>query len=123
MAMGGWDTAVKLLLILMLADYITGLLGALKNHNVNSDVMFWGGIRKGVVFGVVLIAVQLDQFAGNPAPIFRTAALYFYIGREGLSVIENIGIFGVTLPDGLKKFLEQLQQKKDEGEEGNGKGV
>ncbi|MFB6364232.1 holin family protein [Paenibacillus elgii] len=109
--LGGWDTALELLVYLMVADYLTGLLGAVKNKNVNSEVMFWGGIRKGIVLGVVALASMCDQFVGGDSPIFRTMALYFYAGREGLSVVENLGVIGVQLPSGLTKFLEQLKQK------------
>lgn len=110
-ALGGWDTALRLLVYLMVADYVTGLFGAFRTHSVNSETMFWGGIRKAIVLCVIFLAVQIDQFVGNETPVFRTLALYFYAGREGLSVVENFGVLGVPLPDGLTKFLEQLQQK------------
>lgn len=110
---GGWDTPLRLLVGLMIADYVTGLLGAIRSHSVNSEVMFWGGIRKGIVLMVVILAVMLDQFVGNSAPVFRTLAIYFYAGREGLSVVENLGILGVPLPSGVTQFLQQLQEKGD----------
>ncbi|NTZ20947.1 holin [Paenibacillus sp. JMULE4] len=111
--LGGWDTALKVLVFLMIADYISGLLGAVKTKTVNSEIMFWGGIRKGVVLGVIALAVLLDELIGGEVPVFRTIALYFYSGREGLSVVENLGVLGVPLPPALTKFLEQLQQKGD----------
>lgn len=110
-ALGGWDVALRLLVWLMVADYVTGLLGAIRVGKVNSEVMFWGGVRKGVVLGVIMLAVAADQFIGGNAPVFRTLAVYFYAGREGLSVVENLGPLGVPLPDALVKFLEQLQEK------------
>lgn len=39
-ALGGWDTALKVLVALMVADYVTGVLGAFKTKTVNSGVMF-----------------------------------------------------------------------------------
>lgn len=111
--LGGWDIALKAMLAFMVADYITGVLAAFKNKTVNSEVMFWGGIRKAAVLLVIAIAVLLDELVGNSAPIFRTAALYFYIAREGLSVVENLGMLGVYIPPTVKSALEQLQ-KKDE---------
>lgn len=113
MFLGGWDIAVQLLIYCMVMDYATGVLGAFKSHTVNSEVMFWGGVRKAIIFIVIALAVLLDQMIGNNTPIFRTMALYFYVGREGLSLIENIGILGVPLPGILKKTLEQLQEKGD----------
>lgn len=111
--LGGWDWALMVLVRCMILDYAFGLLGAIKNKNVNSEVMFWGGIRKGAILAVVSIAVMADGLVGNNDPIFRTAAVYFYIGREGWSITENLGILGVPLPGFLKKILTQLQEKGD----------
>ncbi|WP_461392867.1 phage holin family protein [Desulfosporosinus fructosivorans] len=109
--LGGWDTALKALVVFMVIDYITGLLGAVKNKQVNSEVMFWGGIRKGLILAVVAVAVMLDQMTGNTEPIFRTLAIYFYLAREGVSVTENLGILGIPLPPAVTKVLTQLQEK------------
>jgi toxin secretion/phage lysis holin len=62
--LGGWDVSLKLLAYLMLADLLTGFLGALKSKNINSETMFWGGIRKAVILLIVFLAVQFDQFTG-----------------------------------------------------------
>lgn len=114
--LGGWDIALNVLIVLMVIDYATGLLGAIKNKQVNSEVMFWGGVRKGVILAVVAMAVMLDQLVGNLNPILRTLAIYFYAAREGVSVTENLGILGVPLPPGIKKVLKQLQQKGEKDE-------
>ena len=111
--LGGWDAALKVLAYLMVIDYATGLLGAVKCHKVNSEIMYWGGIRKGAILVVLGIAVQLDQMVGNSAPILRTLAIYFYVSREGISVTENLGILGVPLPPGISRVLTQLQKKGD----------
>lgn len=111
--LGGWDIALKILVFCMVVDYITGLLGAVRTKSVNSEVMFWGGIRKGILLFVIAMAVMLDEFLGNETPVFRMLALYFYIGREGLSIVENLGILGVPLPSFVAKVLGQLQEKGD----------
>lgn len=113
--LGGWDIALKVLVFCMVADYVTGLLGAIRSKTVNSEIMFWGGVRKAVIFVVVGLAVMLDQLVGNDTPLFRTLALYFYIGREGLSIVENLGQLNVPLPAFVTKALEQLNEKGDEG--------
>ncbi|HBV87559.1 MAG TPA: holin [Desulfosporosinus sp.] len=109
--LGGWDAALNVLVVLMILDYTTGFLGAIKLKNVNSEVMWWGGIRKGAILAVIAMAVLLDQMMGNPEPILRTMAIYFYVAREGVSVTENLGILGVPLPSALKRVLEQLQER------------
>ena len=111
--LGGWDRGLQALVYCMILDYVFGLLGAVKNKKVNSETMFWGGIRKGSILAVLSIAVVLDGLVGNHEPIFRTMAVYFYVGREGWSIAENLGILGVPLPGGLKKILTQLQEKGD----------
>lgn len=111
-ALGGWDIALQLLIYAMAIDYVTGLLGAIKQRKVNSEVMFWGGVRKGVVLLIVALSIMLDQFVGNESPVFRTLALYFYIGREGLSIIENLGVLNVIVPGIIKERLQQLSGEK-----------
>jgi len=111
--LGGWDAALKVLVVLMIIDYATGFLGAVKGHKVNSEVMYWGGFRKAAILVVLAIAVLFDQMVGNSAPILRTLAIYFYVSREGISVTENLGILGVPLPPGISRVLTQLQEKGD----------
>ncbi|EFM10181.1 toxin secretion/phage lysis holin [Paenibacillus curdlanolyticus YK9] len=111
--LGGWDKALQVLLWLMVFDYVTGVLGAFKTKTVNSDVMFWGGVRKATLLFVVGLATLLDDWLQPGAPIFRTAAIYFYIGREALSLVENTGVLGVPWPTAIKDKLEQLGGNND----------
>jgi len=113
-ALGGWDIALRVLITLIVIDYITGFLGAVKNHSVDSDVMWWGGLRKGAILAVLVITVLLDEMVNNQVPLLRTLAIYFYAAREGLSLVENFGILGVPFPPAITKVLKQLQ-KKGEG--------
>jgi len=114
--LGGWDAAMKVLIALMVLDYVTGFLGAIKNKRVNSEIMFWGGIRKGIILCVIVVAVLLDEMVGYSDPILRTLAIYFYVAREGISVTENLGILGVPLPPSISRMLSQLQKKDDNDE-------
>ena len=112
--LGGWDVAIKLLVALIVIDYVTGFLAAAKHKKLNSDVMFWGGIRKGVVFLVIIVAVLADEMLNNSMPVLRTLVIYYYIAREGLSVTENCALLGVPLPQQLVDVLAQLQGDKPE---------
>ena len=111
-AFGGWDVSIKLLITLILIDYVTGFLAALKHKKLNSDVMYWGGIRKGIVFCVIIVAVFADQLLNNSQPILRTLVIYYYIAREMLSFAENCALLGVPLPKKLVDALAQLQEEK-----------
>lgn len=110
--LGGYDKPLQLLVVLMLADYVSGVAGAIKTKTVSSDVMFWGGVRKVTVLFVVGLAALVDDWVQPGAPVFRAAAIMFYIGREVLSVVENFGVIGVPLPDKLRDYLLQLNQDK-----------
>lgn len=112
--LGGWDVILRVLIAFMIIDYLTGFMGAVKTKKVDSEIMFWGGIRKVSILIVIAMAVMLDDIVGNGEPIFRMLALYFYVAREGLSITENLGILGVPMPGALKKVLVQLQEKGDE---------
>lgn len=112
-ALGGWDIGLQILIYCMIFDYVTGLLAAVKEKRVDSDAMWWGGVRKVVVLGVIALCVMLDQYFGNESPVLRTIAFYFYLGREGLSIIENLGKLNILVPDGIKERLQQLKGKDE----------
>ena len=117
-ALGGWDTALQTLIIFMAIDYLTGLLVAAvwqkssksATGALESKAGFKGLIRKGLILMVVLIGVQLDEILGLQA-FCRTAIILFFCGNEGLSIVENLGIMGVPLPDFVKEKFELLRQK------------
>lgn len=119
-ALGGWDTAMIALITVMSIDLVTGLLVALawKKSNksesgaASSKAMFQGLCRKGLMLLLVWLAVQLDCVLGLNA-VIRTALIFYFIGNEGLSIIENAGIMGLPLPKILKNALEQLRDKGD----------
>lgn len=115
---GGWDKLLQVLLLLMLVDYISGLLAAAKNKTMNSKIMFWGGINKIFVLLLVAVGVGLDGILPLSQPYIRTAIIWFYIGREGLSLLENYGkMSGDKAPSFLTELLAQLQNKGDSGKE------
>lgn len=121
-ALGGWDAALKVLVAFMAADYITGVLvAALWQRSNKSDTGaldskagFKGLCKKGMILLLVWLGVLLDNAMG--AAYIRTAVVLFFIGNEGLSLLENLGLMGVPFPAALKNMLEALQKKGDEGE-------
>lgn len=121
-ALGGWDAAMKVLVALMAADYITGWLVAAVWHRSNksatgaldSNAGFRGLCKKGAILLIVWIATLLDSAIGGA--YVRTAVVLFFIGNEGLSLLENLGLMGVPFPAFLKKALEALQEQGDKGD-------
>ncbi len=112
--LGGWDGPLNFLILLMAADYTSGFLAAARHKRLNSDVMFWGGIRKGYILVVLLLAVQADNVFNNGEAVFRTMAIFFYISREAISVFENSSLLGVKWPQPWVDFFTQLKQNTPE---------
>lgn len=120
--LGGWDAAMKVLVALMAADYITGLLVAGIWHRsaktesgaLSSRACFVGLVKKCLILMLVWLGVLLDTALG--CDYVRTAVVLFFIGNEGLSLLENVGLMGVPYPEFLKRMLEALKEKGDEGE-------
>lgn len=124
-ALGGWDAAMQVLVALMVADYVTGVLVAAVWHNSNksqsgaldSKAGFKGLAKKCMILLLVWIGVLLDQAMGTN--YIRTAVVLFFIGNEGISLLENLGLMGVPYPAFLRKALEALHDKGDQGGETN----
>lgn len=120
--LGGWDAALALLIGIMVVDYITGLMVATfwqnsnksENGGLSSKAGFRGICKKGVVLFVVWIGTLLDTATG--ATYVRTAIVLFYIGNEGISIIENLGLMGVPYPPAMKKALEAMRDKGEKAE-------
>lgn len=106
--LGGWDIAIQSLLVFIVVDYITGVLKAIYNKELNSAVGVKGIIKKVGYLLVVAISVLLDKIAGNTGAI-RNIVIYFFVANEGLSILENWGNLGLPLPKQLTEALEQLK--------------
>lgn len=109
--LGGWDLMVQGILVFMAMDFVLGFLAAAKNGSLDSRVMFWGGLNKLLVLGLVGAGAMLDRLTGLEEPMIRTAVIWFYIGREGLSVVENYGKLGMRLPAIVVQALAQMKQQ------------
>ena len=116
-AFGGWDAALMALVICMAIDYVSGSLVALVFHNsrksasgsYNSTYGLKGLCKKGLMLLFVLAAVQVDRVLG--ADYVRDAVCIGFCTNEILSIVENLGLAGIPMPQAVTKALEQLQQK------------
>lgn len=111
---GGWDSVLKILAVLIVVDYVTGLMKAALNKDLASDIGYKGLLKKAAIFIVVILAHQLDLTIPQENPLFRTMVCYFYIANEGISITENIALLGVPLPGGLVNALKKLKSDNNE---------
>lgn len=96
-------------------DYITGVFAAGDNGELKSKVGFKGIAKKVVLFLLVGVAAQLDSAFGSNSAI-REATIFFFIGNELLSLLENAGRMGVPLPSALTNAVEILGGKQKQVE-------
>ena len=106
---GGLDMALKTLLLLMVLDYITGLICAGKDKALSSSTGFKGLCKKILILIIVGVSVSVDNATGTNG-IVRSMVIFFYASMEGISILENATRAGVPVPEQLKEMLVQLKK-------------
>lgn len=111
---GAWNNQIEVLLIFMVVDYLTGLSAAFIQNNVYLDSRkgFKGIIKKIVILCLVVLAHQIDVLIGQNT-LTRNVVLFFFIGNEGLSILENASNCGLPVPKKLKDTLAQFTEIKN----------
>ena len=121
-AVGGWlgyylvgcDGLLYALRAFVVADYVTGVMCAVSDKKLSSEVGFKGICRKVLIFILVGIANILDVQVIGTGSVLRTAVIFFYISNEGLSLLENAGHLGLPIPEKMKVVLAQLHDRAEE---------
>ena len=119
---GGWlgwflgecDGLMYALIAFVIADYVTGVICAVSDKRLSSEVGFKGICRKVLIFVLVGMANILDMHVIGTGCVLRTAVLFFYISNEGVSVLENAGHLGLPVPAKLLDVLEQLHEDAEQ---------
>ena len=112
--LGGCDGLLYALIAFVAIDYITGVMCAIADKNLSSEVGFKGICRKVLIFLLVGIANILDAQVIQTGSVLRTAMIFFYISNEGVSLLENAAHLGLPVPEKIKVVLKQLHDKSEE---------
>lgn len=115
--LGGCDGLLYALIAFVVADYITGVMCAIIDHKLSSEVGFKGIFRKVLIFMLVGTANILDVHVIGTGSVMRTAIVFFYISNEGVSLLENAGHLGLPIPEKLKAVLAQLHDRAEKGDD------
>ena len=110
---GGWSLPMQMLIAFMVLDYLTGVGAAFVGKRLDSAVGARGIAKKAGVMVVIAMAHLLDQAVGIEAPVLQTAVTWFYLGNEGLSILENLGLIGVPIPEPIRASLSRLKAEAD----------
>lgn len=115
--LGGCDGLLYALLAFVVIDYLTGIMCAINDHTLSSEVGFRGICRKVLIFLLVGIANILDVNIIGYGSVLRTAVIFFYISNEGVSLMENAAHLGLPVPKKIKAVLEQLHDRAEDKED------
>lgn len=116
---GGWTQGMTTLVILMIIDYIMGILVAAvfgmskktQDGKLESRAGWKGLVRKGVTLLIVLVATRIDLMLESN--FVRDAAVIGFSANELLSIVENAGLMGIPLPRIITDAIEVLQKKSE----------
>ena len=110
---GAWNSVLEALIYAMVIDYISGVLAAYVNPDMALDRHrgFQGVCRKLMSWLLVSLAHFLDNAMGQQ--LICVAVTWFFLGNEGLSILENAGKAGVPIPAKLKDTLKQLSEERE----------
>ena len=112
--LGGLDGFLYALIALVIIDYITGVMCAVLQKKLSSEVGARGIFKKVLIFAFVGIAQIIDtKFLGTGSAV-RTAVICFYISNESISIIENAAVIGLPVPQKLTDILAQINKDKSE---------
>ena len=116
---GEFNGLIYALIAFVVIDYITGVLCAITERKLSSDVGFRGISKKIMIFAMVAVGNVLDVvFAGVEADFsaIRAIIIIFYFINEGLSILENATRLGLPVPQKLKDTLAKLHKKEIQNE-------
>lgn len=109
---GDFTKLLITLIAIIITDYITGVLKAIFNKSVSSEIGAKGIIKKAFIFCIVAVAHMVQSVIGTDVPI-RDIVICFYLANEGISILENSAEF-IPIPDKLKDILIQIRKKGDD---------
>lgn len=108
--LGGFDGLIYALVAFVVIDYITGLMAAIIEKKLSSDIGFRGIFKKVLIFTLVGIGHTIDFYLIEKGSAVRTAVIFFYLSNEGLSIIENASKVGLPIPEKLRMVFTELKK-------------
>mgnify|MGYP002857510209 CR=1 FL=1 len=111
--LGGCDGLLYTLLAFVILDYLTGIMCAIVDKKLSSEIGFKGIFKKVLIFVLVGIGHLMDLQILGAAGVLRTAVIFFYLSNEGVSLVENAAHLGLPIPAKLKAVLEQLHDRSE----------
>lgn len=105
------------LIAFMALDYITGVVVAIIEKRLSSEVGFRGLAKKFLILVFVAVGHIADAYILGGTPAAMSAVMLFYMANEGISIIENAASLGLPVPKKLTSIMEQIKNKSESEEE------
>ena len=105
------------LIAFMALDYVTGVIVAIIEKRLSSEVGFRGLAKKFLILVFVAVGHIVDTYILGGTPAAMSAVMLFYIANEGISIIENAAALGLPVPKKLTSIMEQIKNKSESEEE------
>ena len=102
------------LIAFMALDYISGVVVAIIEKRLSSEVGFRGLAKKFLILVFVAVGHIADTYILGGTPAAMSAVMLFYIANEGISIIENAAALGLPVPKKLKDIMAQLKKESEE---------
>ncbi|MCM1328643.1 MAG: phage holin family protein [Ruminococcus sp.] len=106
---GDRDGMMTALIALIILDYLSGVIAAVTEKKLSSEVGARGIAKKVFMLLIVAVANIVDINVIGEGHVLKTVTVIFYIANECISLIENAGRLGVPVPNKLLEVLEQLK--------------
>ncbi|HPR94447.1 MAG: phage holin family protein [Syntrophomonadaceae bacterium] len=110
--LGGWDGFLYALVTFVVIDYLTGVMLAILEKRLSSEVGARGIFKKVLIFAMVAVGHIIDAQVITNGSAVRTAVIFFYLSNEGISILENAAKIGLPIPEKLKLVLDQLNKEE-----------
>jgi toxin secretion/phage lysis holin len=111
--LGGFDGLLYALVAFVVIDYITGIMVAILEKKLSSNIGFKGIFKKVLIFTFVGIGHIVDIYILQNGSAVRTAVIFFYLSNEGLSIVENATKIGLPVPEKLKAVFVELGKEEE----------
>ena len=110
--LGGWDGLLYALVIFMIVDYLMGILVVISNRKLSDKIGFSEIAKKLSIILLVIVAHVIDAQILQNGDMVRVVVILFYLSTEGTSILANVALLHLPVPQKLNDILEQLKDKK-----------
>ena len=113
---GGWDSGVLALFVVMLCDFVAGLIAVCAfggNRKAETSATKWEAInkdffRKMTILSFVLVGHVLDLYLGTS--FLRDSIVIGFLCLELVSFADNATIIGVPTPSVFRDIMDALHK-------------